>query len=459
MVKLFQYLLMGLTAIIVAACDQIDFSLLSKSMSELAVAENSNETSEVPRSISDLGALTGGLSSALNFDAGFATVMRQAVERDPNVVAAKSEAAASIADLRSIQTGRDINFKATLLGGIEDVSDETAGVAAVLSADRVLYDGGILDAKIDSGEFYVKSTEQIYLATRAERALTLANAWIDLERYQSLRDLIDSRLLVLDPLLVQLEEVASAGVGDVSQVAAAQRVVSSILVVETDVLGQHEIAKIAFKDGFGSLPTNARYDETWVSKTLSVADSSKLAENSPGLLAAYWAYRAAEASVVAIQAKDDFNIAFQVKLQRPFGGSVANSDESLGLALVKNFYRGDQLKSQIDRAAAIAKSKSAQVSYGYQQGKNSILKSRQVIKTMEKAISLARTNVESSRNEVNYLRKQLIIGGSTLESVLSAEARLYDAESKEIGFIAERRKAEASISAITGQFIRALDSD
>jgi hypothetical protein len=35
---------------------------------------------------------------------------------------------------------------------------------------------------------------------------------------------------------------------------------------------------------------------------------------------------------------------------------------------------------------------------------------------------------------------------------LSAEARLYEAESKEIEFIAKRRKAEATIVAISGYF-------
>ena len=49
-----------------------------------------------------------------------------------------------------------------------------------------------------------------------------------------------------------------------------------------------------------------------------------------------------------------------------------------------------------------------------------------------------RTPAESQ--PIEYLRKQLVIGGSTLDSVLSAEARLYDAEAKEISFIAERRK-------------------
>ena len=44
------------------------------------------------------------------------------------------------------------------------------------------------------------------------------------------------------------------------------------------------------------------------------------------------------------------------------------------------------------------------------------------------------------------MRQQLIIGGSSLDKVLSAEARLYEAQSKEIDFEAEKKIAEAAVS-------------
>ena len=312
---------------------------------------------------------------------------------------------------------------------------------------------------MDADTFKVKAAEQVHLAIRGQRAMVVAHAWIELERYQALRGLIDSRLAVLDPLLVQLERVSNSGVGDVTQVASAQRIVSSILVAEAEVLGKLQQAKTTFLNGFGHLPVKAKYDSSWMSNLVPTSTAKKLAESSPGLLAEYWAYRAAEASVVAIEAKDDFNVGFKVRLQRPFGGSDANSDESVGLALTKDFYRGDQLKSQVDRAKAVAEAGADKVSATYQRGELTISSAREMIKTMDIAITLARGNGVRSREEIDYLRKQLIIGGSTLESVLSAEARLYDAESKEISFIAERRKSEVTIMALTGALSKALTSD
>ena len=161
--------------------------------------------------------------------------------------------------------------------------------------------------------------------------------------------------------------------------------------------------------------------------------------------------------MVATKAQDKFSIGFEVKVQQPFGGSGAGSDESFGLALSKNFYPGDQLQSQVRRVEATAQVLAAQVTATYREGELIILKARQMIKSMDEAILLARTNAQSSREETEYLRQQLIIGGSTLESVLSAEARLYEAESKEIAFIAERRKAQSAILAISGSYSGAMD--
>ena len=460
MVKFFRYLVLGAFPFL-SGCEQADFSVLYKSMAKPAVTLSSDADPKVLNSAQEIDDLIEGSWPEVDVEAGFLKAIRQALNQDPAVLAAKEEVAASKANLQTTVSGGDTQINTTLLGGIEDVSDETIGVAAILTAERLLYDGGMLDAKIDADTFYSKAADQAYLAKRGERALRLAQSWIELERYEALKDLINNRLEVLEPLLDQLDRVATAGVGDVSQVASAQRIVSSIIVAKTDILEKNEQAKISFVNGFGQLPATVRYDASWVSGAVpkSISNTRKIAKNSPGLLAKYWAYRAAEASVVAIKAQDGFNVGFKLKLQRPLGGSEANSDESIGFVLSRDLYQGDRLKSQVDRAEAVAKVKAAEVIAGFRDGELILLSAREVIKSMDKAIELARINAKRSLVEIDYLRKQLIIGGSTLESVLSAEARLYDAESKEIGFIAERRKAEIKIIAISGHLTKALSAN
>ena len=173
-------------------------------------------------------------------------------------------------------------------------------------------------------------------------------------------------------------------------------------------------------------------------------------------MARYNEYRSSEASLLSVKALEKFDVGFEAKAQKPLGGSNYSSDESVGLVLTKTFYRGNQLKSQIDSAEAIAKSKAEQVRVTFRKGELELNSSRQMIASMGKAIVQARDNARITQDEISYLRKQLIIGGSTLESILSAEARLYDAQSKEIGFQAERRKAEVRILGLTGKLTTLL---
>ena len=157
-----------------------------------------------------------------------------------------------------------------------------------------------------------------------------------------------------------------------------------------------------------------------------------------------------------MNALDNINVAFEAKLQRPFADSTYDSDESVGLVLTKKFYRGDQLKARVENAEAVAASQADRVRSAYRDGEQAVNSARQMISSMDKAIQLALKNAQITRDEIDYLRNQLVIGGSTLESVLSAEARLYDAEAKEINFIAERRKAEVAILSVTGKLGSAL---
>ena len=115
------------------------------------------------------------------------------------------------------------------------------------------------------------------------------------------------------------------------------------------------------------------------------------------------------------------------------------------------------LESEIVAAKAIAESSRSEVEAAYRQGVSIVRSAQQSIESMDKAITLAKENAKVTSEEIAYLRQQLIIGGSTLDSVLSAEARLYDAESKEITFRANKRRAELLIAATLGLLSSAFE--
>ena len=120
------------------------------------------------------------------------------------------------------------------------------GLALAINASRLIYDGGKLDSQIASSIFEVEASKMELAATIDQRANELFQKWLELEKYKSLQDQIDKRLLVLDPLIDQLEKVAEAGIGDVSKVTAAQRTVSAIRVEKTQRCGRSCSSSVGF---------------------------------------------------------------------------------------------------------------------------------------------------------------------------------------------------------------------
>ena len=81
---------------------------------------------------------------------------------------------------------------------MEDITDETAGIAVVLSANKMIFDGGQLDNQISAQEFISKSAS-FKLETRKNEKRHLKRLWpgVELDRYVALNRLIGERLEIL----------------------------------------------------------------------------------------------------------------------------------------------------------------------------------------------------------------------------------------------------------------------
>jgi hypothetical protein len=192
------------------------------------------EASEVPQR-KTLASILMNSAASVDLGKGFTKSIASAVMSDPTIIAATDEVDALAARVEATRSQKDFQLDGRLYGGVEDASDDTSGVAAVLTANRMIFDGGKIDAQISADEQRLIAARHSLQARMDERALQLASVWVDLDRYEKLNGEIESRLLILNPLIEQLEKVANAGVGDVSQVAAAQRTVTAIRVTQTDV--------------------------------------------------------------------------------------------------------------------------------------------------------------------------------------------------------------------------------
>jgi adhesin transport system outer membrane protein len=393
---------------------------------------------------------------SIDVEKGFSEAITAAVEADPSIAAMRSDLVSRKIGVEISEKSKDFNVSGTLLGGVEDISDEQAGLAAVLSANRMIYDGGLIDARLRSERLSVKSAQYDLDAQMNKRVVELASVWVDLERYTALKALIDDRLTILNPLIVKLEQVADAGVGDITQVSAAQRTVSTIRATQLEVSENLELATLRFTNAFGTIPNGVMYESDFIEELLPDSISGTIEQNAPALLSAYASYRASEAAVTAAEAKDSFSVGFQARAARPVGGSSADPEERIGLVLEKTIYDGKLIESEIRAARARVKTNLSNVRAVYREGSRQLKMAQQTIISMDSAILLARKNAKVTADEIVYLRKQLIIGGSTLDKVLSAEARLYDAESKEINFTAQKRKAQLTVLGALGLIATSL---
>ena len=69
---------------------------------------------------------------------GFAAALRSAVNSDPLVLEAQQEAITLGAKLDTTIGLKDFQVSGDVYGGVEDVTDEIAGIALALNADRLI---------------------------------------------------------------------------------------------------------------------------------------------------------------------------------------------------------------------------------------------------------------------------------------------------------------------------------
>ena len=446
-----------------AACQPPDFTKLAEApasllkISKTSTSEKHALSSSVNKSGAvKLGDILDGSLASKNNGSDFISTLQYALDTDPKIIAARRDIEAKIAVVGVNKAQKDFQIGTTLYGGIEDVTDNTKGLAVSVNASRLVFDGGKLDLQIASSAFATEAAKMKLTALMDQRASELCNIWLELDKYRTLKRQIDKRLAVLDPLILQLEQVAKAGVGDVSKVTAAQRTVSAIRVEETNIAEGLAQAELEFFNAFGLLSDEIIFDYDFITELVPEKVDNDLVQNAPNLLSQYASYQATIARMESLRAKRGFDVGFEVRAMRPFAGSGYDSDESVGLVGRKTLYNGGLLESEIKEAKALARAQEAQIKATYRQGARAVQTALQNIDSMEKAILIARDNAKLTSDEIIYLKQQLVIGGSTLDSVLKAEATLYEAESKEIKFQTEKYKSKLTVISSLGLLSKSL---
>jgi outer membrane protein TolC len=386
-----------------------------------------------------------------NLRAGVAAGVKSAVLNDPQVQSAKKAVFLGDANLAEVKSALGPQLSGTLYSGIADAAEGEFGAAAVLSASRLLYDGGVTENQTRSAETARAAAFESYRVALNESAFAAVQAWADLHQYQSLEKIIEDRLSILDPLIAQLEQVANAGIADATVVANAQRTVTMIRVTQSEVSEQHLRAQEQFARIFGHLPKTTGFDATVIAKAAAKTNpsNSKLL-SAPRLAAAYLDFVRADSDVKALEAQSNFKVGLEASFVEPMGDSTQSKDARVGFVIRKTFSDGGRLEAQIEQAKLTKDQKVNAVEASHRSLLGAVQDARQSIRAMERSAELSRKNAEYARNEIEFLRKQLVIGQSSLDKVLSAEARLYEAEASLVKIAATKVTAQATLLAALG---------
>ena len=112
----------------------------------------------------------------------------------PTIVSRQRSLVSKMAKIEATVANKEFQVSESLYGGVEDITDEIAGLALVLNASKVIYDGGKLDAQISADRLEAESARYELMAHVDARALEISELWIELEKYEALNGLISSRL-------------------------------------------------------------------------------------------------------------------------------------------------------------------------------------------------------------------------------------------------------------------------
>ena len=85
-----------------------------------------------------------------NQGSDFVTSLKYAIETDHSINAKRRDIEAKLAAVAIANAQKDFQVGTTLYGGVEDVTDNTKGLAVALNASRLVFDGGKLDSQISS---------------------------------------------------------------------------------------------------------------------------------------------------------------------------------------------------------------------------------------------------------------------------------------------------------------------
>ena len=155
--------------VLLSGCQGLDLSQNLKPISVGAekfvntfkIMDKGDQSLEPTKSLSDI--LSGALADG-NQGSDFPTAISFALEKDPAIALQKKAVEAKLAAVATSQASKEYQVESAIYGGVEDITDNTKGLALEINASRLIFDGGLLDATVASKSFEAEAAKFTFAA-------------------------------------------------------------------------------------------------------------------------------------------------------------------------------------------------------------------------------------------------------------------------------------------------------
>jgi outer membrane protein TolC len=261
-----------------------------------------------------------------------ATLVAQAEQRNPAIVAARQAVVAAGAAVALARAGRGVTLTATGSAGVAGngttAADSTFGSSASVVASYTVYDSGKTASAIQQAEAGLRSAQAALEITRQDTALAVGQAYITLLRAERTVALQQQQVARNRELVRMAQGQVDAGVKARSDLVSAQ---AGLAAAESDLiaaLNGVDLAKASLNVAVGQDPTAAvaaaPAPET-PRVTVTQTDLARLTAQRPELRRAQADVDAADAAVRLAQAGGGLQVALSGAATQAFAPSAKTS--------------------------------------------------------------------------------------------------------------------------------------
>lgn len=384
--------------------------------------------------------------------------LRRTVTENQAFAAAVSRYREAQANIGIAQSGRMPQISGSLTsGGIVEGSASNVGAGANLDLVQTLFDGGETAASIDAASARAFGAKAAIDVTGNDVGRAATIAWIDVWQYTSRLDLLNARVSELEPWIGRIEQLIASGIANRSILNEVERQVLDIRLEEESLRAALLASQERFERYFGFRPNRVDTPPRLFSESEVIALRS-LWQDAPALAAAAAELVAAENDVSIATATNRPNIGVRVGVDSPLS-ETSDPSVSAGVVVQYTFYDGGQ------RAARITSREERLQSLrgDFEDTKRASLAELEAgiaeYQSTMSSLALLDQQIAVSRAERADLETQLGSGQSSVQQVVEAQIRTYQAEARRFALIAAERTLEVELGGQTGRLLSKLQID